>query len=71
MKKALMVTDDRLGNMVHNLKSTTPRTDADGLDRLTNEQIDAMFPESMVERYYTQRQAARQVRDLLQGRNSV
>jgi hypothetical protein len=39
--------------------------------RLTNEQIDAMFPESMVERYYTQRQAARQIRDLLQGRNSV
>jgi hypothetical protein len=26
MKKALMVTDDRLGNIVHNLKSTTPRT---------------------------------------------
>ena len=46
----------------------TPRTDADGLNRLTNEQIDAMFPESMVERYYTQRQAARQVRDLLQGK---
>jgi cell division protein ZapA (FtsZ GTPase activity inhibitor) len=23
MKKALMVTDDRLGNIVHNLKSTT------------------------------------------------
>jgi hypothetical protein len=36
--------------------------------RLTDEQIDAMFPESMVERYYTQRQAARQVRDLLQGK---
>jgi len=36
-------------------------------ERLTDEQIDAMFPESMVERYYTQRQAARQVRDLLQG----
>jgi hypothetical protein len=36
-------------------------------ERLTNEQIDAMFPITINECYLARRIAARQIRDLLQG----